>query len=328
MTSLQVFRAVLTALPSTGKPDSQTAPHLATSPCVVLDLTGHVNFLAGAPASVWRRVCQGAANTLAALSGPVAALGGPAAAVFAAPHTPATMFDAMLKVHLPEGEGELASDQPALSMVAARAERLLTRALGDRAASVCVYVPPHAPHALDEGRLPGCSTARRLFIGLHLDAKQVRFRSSHLAAEQTNRSAAYCALCRKRTRAGQVVTLCGVQANKIVDRGPPADSSKAAAAFRQLWGERAEMRRFPDGAIHEAVAWDHLAPHLRAAIPDQIAIHILERHIKGAKVSAALVLCCGCRFMMLTLHGCAAQVPTRCTWLSSPVISARMYPMA
>lgn len=77
---------------------------------------------------------------------------------------------------------------------------------------------------------------------------------------------------------------CGMQANRIVDRGPPADSGKAAAAFRQLWGERAEMRRFPDGAIHEAVAWDHLPPDLRTAIPDQIVIHILERHLKGAQV--------------------------------------------
>jgi Nrap protein domain 3 len=77
--------------------------------------------------------------------------------------------------------------------------------------------------------------------------------------------------------------MCGrpVQACDLVDRGPPADSGRAAAAFRKLWGEKAEMRRFPDGAIHEAVAWDHVSPDRRITIPEQIGIYILEHHFPG-----------------------------------------------
>jgi Nrap protein domain 3 len=77
--------------------------------------------------------------------------------------------------------------------------------------------------------------------------------------------------------------MCGrpVQACDLVDRGPPADSGRAAAAFRKLWGEKAEMRRFPDGAIHEAVAWDHVSPDRRITIPEQIGIYILEHHFSG-----------------------------------------------
>ena len=295
MTSLQVFRAVLTTLRMPSKADGALAAHLATSPCAVLDLTGHVNFLASTPASVWQSLCQCASGTLAALSGPVAALGCPAAGVFAARSAPVTTFDAMLKVHLPgAAAGEMASDQPAQCVVAARAERLLTRALGDRAVSVCVYVPPHAPTLLDKGPLPGCCGARQLSVGLCLNAKQVHSDTSGSCLGVWNFIFALALLgqlaCAPLWRAAPHA-VCGFQANKIVDRGPPADSTKAAAAFRQLWGERAEMRRFPDGAIHEAVAWDHLAPELRSAIPDQIAIHILERHLTGAKVSCAPGAC-------------------------------------
>lgn len=75
-----------------------------------------------------------------------------------------------------------------------------------------------------------------------------------------------------------------LQAFRLVDRGPQADSAKAAAAFRHLWGERAELRRFPDGTIHEAVAWDHVAPAERHALPDMIAKHVLELHMPGCEV--------------------------------------------
>ena len=45
-------------------------------------------------------------------------------------------------------------------------------------------------------------------------------------------------------------------ANRIVDKGPPADHAAEAAAFRAFWGEKAELRRFQDGSILEAAgAW-------------------------------------------------------------------------
>jgi hypothetical protein len=42
-------------------------------------------------------------------------------------------------------------------------------------------------------------------------------------------------------------------AARIVDRGPAADDAAAAAAFRAFWGDKAELRRFKDGSIVEAV---------------------------------------------------------------------------
>ena len=75
-----------------------------------------------------------------------------------------------------------------------------------------------------------------------------------------------------------------MQAFRVLDRGPSAELP-AAAPFRQLWGARSEMRRFPDGGIHEAVSWDNLAPADRPHIPDHIVTHILELHISGARVA-------------------------------------------
>jgi U3 small nucleolar RNA-associated protein 22 len=45
--------------------------------------------------------------------------------------------------------------------------------------------------------------------------------------------------------------------HRIVDRGPPADETEASANFVALWGkEKAQLRRFKDGAIVHAVVWN------------------------------------------------------------------------
>ena len=41
----------------------------------------------------------------------------------------------------------------------------------------------------------------------------------------------------------------------IVNMGPAADSPEAAE-FHSFWGEKAELRRFQDGSINEAVVWE------------------------------------------------------------------------
>ena len=43
---------------------------------------------------------------------------------------------------------------------------------------------------------------------------------------------------------------------RVVDRGPPADDDAATSAFSELWGEKAELRRFKDGAIVHAAVWN------------------------------------------------------------------------
>ena len=44
--------------------------------------------------------------------------------------------------------------------------------------------------------------------------------------------------------------------HRIVDRGPPADESASIQQFLDLWGNKAELRRFKDGAIVQAVVWN------------------------------------------------------------------------
>ena len=45
---------------------------------------------------------------------------------------------------------------------------------------------------------------------------------------------------------------------RLVDHGPAADNtdSEAARQFRDLWGDKAELRRFKDGSITESVVWE------------------------------------------------------------------------
>ncbi|XP_070820091.1 nucleolar protein 6 [Chaetodon trifascialis] len=66
-------------------------------------------------------------------------------------------------------------------------------------------------------------------------------------------------------------------AASVLERGPPADSPKAAE-FRQLWGSRSELRRFQDGAITEAVLWDGKSMFQKQLVPQQIITHLLELH--------------------------------------------------
>uniref|UniRef100_A0A8C9XK30 Nucleolar protein 6 n=1 Tax=Sander lucioperca TaxID=283035 RepID=A0A8C9XK30_SANLU len=66
-------------------------------------------------------------------------------------------------------------------------------------------------------------------------------------------------------------------AASALERGPPADSPKAAE-FRQLWGSRSELRRFQDGAITEAVLWDGESMCQKRLVPRQIITHLLQLH--------------------------------------------------
>ncbi|XP_076015910.1 nucleolar protein 6 isoform X2 [Genypterus blacodes] len=71
--------------------------------------------------------------------------------------------------------------------------------------------------------------------------------------------------------------LCPELAASVLDRGPPADSPKAAE-FRQLWGSRSELRRFQDGAITEAVLWGGETMCQKRLVPREIITHLLQLH--------------------------------------------------
>lgn len=67
---------------------------------------------------------------------------------------------------------------------------------------------------------------------------------------------------------------------RLVDRGPPAEEqdSEAAKEFRELWGSKAELRRFKDGRIVESVVWEVKTSDERAHIPAFIVRHLLHLH--------------------------------------------------
>ena len=72
-----------------------------------------------------------------------------------------------------------------------------------------------------------------------------------------------------------------------VDIGPAADDAATAAKFRAFWGPAAELRRFQDGKISEAVVWG-VRPGTRHTIPDQIAAYAINRHKPGGGCGAVV----------------------------------------
>lgn len=76
-------------------------------------------------------------------------------------------------------------------------------------------------------------------------------------------------------------------ATRLVDHGPSADEQDQdlLAAFRELWGDNAELRRFKDGRIMESVVWDVKTADERAHVPTLVVRYLLQRHF-GISASA------------------------------------------
>lgn len=68
------------------------------------------------------------------------------------------------------------------------------------------------------------------------------------------------------------------QATRVLDVGPATNQIKEVEAFRKLWGDKAELRRFKDGSIAESIVWDIARPEEASRIPGRIVLHILKRH--------------------------------------------------
>ncbi len=101
------------------------------------------------------------------------------------------------------------------------------------------------------------------------------------------------------TYSGEVVL--GIAINpetsqRVVDRGPPSDQNKEVKSFVQLWGDKAQLRRFKDGAIVQAVVWndndgtDHYQNQikLQGGYVDKIVRHIVRLHYTKEKIEFAL----------------------------------------
>ncbi len=106
------------------------------------------------------------------------------------------------------------------------------------------------------------------------------------------------------------------QVNRSVDRGPSAEDKVDAAAFRQFWGEKAELRRFKDGSIQESLIWS--ATDARDSILKQIVTHIIRRHLGEEAVNG--IKFCGDSFNRLLANKCSNLIDP--TILYQPVINA------
>ena len=75
-----------------------------------------------------------------------------------------------------------------------------------------------------------------------------------------------------------------------VDHGPAATdtSTPSSIRFRNLWGDKAELRRFKDGSITESVVWEVKTVDEKAHIPTKIVRHLLHWHfaIQGDSIQA------------------------------------------
>lgn len=69
------------------------------------------------------------------------------------------------------------------------------------------------------------------------------------------------------------------QATRVLDVGPSSNQTVETEAFRALWGDKAELRRFKDGSISESIVWDIARPEEASRIPGRIIQHILSRHL-------------------------------------------------
>ena len=64
--------------------------------------------------------------------------------------------------------------------------------------------------------------------------------------------------------------------NRTVDLGPSAGNKPEAASFRKFWGEKAELRRFKDGAILESLVWS--SKESGQSVLEQVVRYLLQKH--------------------------------------------------
>ena len=262
MTPLQAARAVLAGVASLGGGGvcvvpgegeaglPPPAPASAWPPPALLPPAGWVNLLATATPAGLARASTAAAAAVAALDAARGEGGDAVAAVEALwlsrrPSRWLPDYDAFWRVTLPaQTTACLAGDVPAARAVEARVERVASQALGTRAHTVRALPRPLTTHPAAGPSLPP-TCGGPILVAAVVDAVAFRRR---------------------------------------LDVGPRADSAEASAAFRTFWGDAAELRRFEDGSIHEAVLWAVPGGGGAggAAAADAAVAAALARHVDGA----------------------------------------------
>ncbi|PJF19273.1 Nucleolar protein 6 [Paramicrosporidium saccamoebae] len=74
------------------------------------------------------------------------------------------------------------------------------------------------------------------------------------------------------------------ECQRIVELGPLADNVEGVKQFRHFWQERSELRRFQDGSIREAVAWDKMRECRHHVCPD-IVDFVISKHFQTDSMS-------------------------------------------
>ena len=220
-------------------------------PPALIAADGWTNLTATATAGGLARAAAAAAAAVAALDA-ARAPGGDAAAtvdaLFLAPR-PRWLpdYDAFWRVDGVGGaDAPLAGDAPAARAAETALAALATRALGARARLVRA-LPRTVVTDAEAGPAVAPACGRTVLLAALADATALR---------------------------------------TALDIGPRADDAAAAAAFRAFWGDAAELRRFEDGAIHEACVWP-AAPGggpAGVAAADAALAAALARHAPGMSV--------------------------------------------
>jgi U3 small nucleolar RNA-associated protein 22 len=142
--------------------------------------------------------------------------------------------------------------------------------------------------ALDSGSFP---SARLAFLSTRLrNALGSRVKALSILHRPTQQRALSDALPTTQSTVFIGLILDQEHAFRLVDHGPVAAEapSHATEAFRELWGNKAELRRFQDGSIAESVVWHVRDSDERTHIPAMIVRHILALHfgIRGDAVTS------------------------------------------
>ncbi|CAA7262477.1 unnamed protein product [Cyclocybe aegerita] len=216
----------------------------ADTRAVFVDSLSLVNLLAGVPLGSLDLLRYEASKTLERLN-ETAFSGDPFNGVFLKDcRDLLTRFDTILRVDISSAKPKSSSTHSTLdagspsTALLASMSSLLRQGLGDRSRAITILHPSSLPRSISQAHP---SSPDAIFIGILHDPQN---------------------------------------AFRLVDHGPAADEQDEAALqkFRDLWGEKAELRRFKDGRIVESVVWEVTTADERAHVPSMIVRHLLKRH--------------------------------------------------
>ncbi|KAH6905454.1 pre-rRNA processing protein Utp22 [Coprinopsis sp. MPI-PUGE-AT-0042] len=220
-------------------------------PATLVDSASLVNLLASVPTGSLALLRYEASKTLETLNSASLAID-PFTEVFLQDHRDVlTRFDVILRVDLSEAKLKRPSVHGALDRGSQHLhllfsiDSLLHKALGNRTKAISLLSPTY-PSTWSLTQAHPTPPSSVVFIGLILDPEH---------------------------------------AFGLVQHGPPAaeegqggEISEELKAFRELWGPKAELRRFKDGRIGESVVWDVKTADERTHVPSMVVRHILSFH--------------------------------------------------